>query len=160
MKTILFIASVVMSLLLPAPVLGQQTRVRILIAYHSETGNTKKLAEAIRAGADSVEGVEVKLRAVAEVESEEILRSDGIIAGGPVRWSNVSVETKQFLDRVGAELESQVERRRPDGGRLLHGWGNRPGQRCHPAIDSHGLPDDAIPDCRRRGFRRLRDAWT
>lgn len=91
-------------LLFAAAALAQPPPVRILIAYHSETGNTEKMAQAIRKGAASVEGVQVTLRKTAEVKDQEILQADGIVVGTPVYWSNVSAETKRFLDRVGDVL--------------------------------------------------------
>ena len=83
---------------------AQQPPTRILVAYHSETGNTAKLAQAIRAGAASVAGVEVTLRKTADVSADEILKSDGILLGTPVQWANVSAETKRFLDHAGDVL--------------------------------------------------------
>jgi NAD(P)H dehydrogenase (quinone) len=77
---------------------------RILVAYHSGTGNTEKLAQAVRQGAASVSGVEVALRKVAEVKPDEIVAADGIVVGTPVHWSNLSAETKRFLDRAGEAL--------------------------------------------------------
>jgi NAD(P)H dehydrogenase (quinone) len=47
-----------------------------LIAYHSQTGNTAKLAAAVREGAASVAGVEVLLRSVDEAGTEDIVKSD------------------------------------------------------------------------------------
>lgn len=91
-------------LLLSTAALAQQPPARILIAYHSETGNTEKLAQAVRAGAASVEGVEVTLRKTSEVKAEEILRSDGILLGTPVHWANMTAESRRFLDSVGAAL--------------------------------------------------------
>lgn len=84
--------------------LGQQPPTRILVSYHSDTGNTEKLAQAVRKGAASVAGVEVTLRKTTEVKDEEIMRADGIALGTPVHWSNLSVEAKRFLDRVGGVL--------------------------------------------------------
>jgi NAD(P)H dehydrogenase (quinone) len=84
--------------------LAQQPPTRILVAYHSESGNTEKLAQAVRAGAASVAGTEVTLRKTSEVKTDDILRSDGIMVGTPVHWSNVSAETKRFLDQVGNTL--------------------------------------------------------
>jgi len=78
--------------------------VRILIAYHSRTGNTEKIAAAVRDGAASITGVEVALRKVADVTAGDIVKSDGIILGTPVEWGNLSAESKGFLDRVGAVL--------------------------------------------------------
>jgi len=78
--------------------------VRILIAYHSQTGNTAKLAAAVREGAVSVAGAEVLLRAVEEVTTDDIVKSDGLVLGTPVHWGSLSAESKRFLDRVGEAL--------------------------------------------------------
>jgi NAD(P)H dehydrogenase (quinone) len=78
--------------------------VHILIAYHSQTGNTAKLAAAVREGAASIAGVEAVLRPVAEAAIEDIVKSDGIVLGTPVHWGNLSAESKRFLDRIGEVL--------------------------------------------------------
>ena len=77
---------------------------RILIAYHSETGNTEKLAQAVQRGAASVEGVEATLRKVSAVKPEEIVGAHGVVVGTPVHWASLSAETKRFLDRAGEAL--------------------------------------------------------
>jgi len=82
----------------------QQPVVRILIAYYSETGNTEKMAQAIRDGAKSVAGVEVTLQKTADVKDETIPAYDGVVVGTPVHWSNLSAESKRFLDRLGGAL--------------------------------------------------------
>jgi len=84
--------------------LAQEPPTRILIAYHSGTGNTEKLAQSIRNGASSVAGVAVALRKTADFKFEEIAGYDGIVVGTPVHWFNVSVETKRFLDGIGDAL--------------------------------------------------------
>jgi NAD(P)H dehydrogenase (quinone) len=78
--------------------------VRILVAYYSETGNTAKMAEAVREGAASVDGAALTLRKVADVTDDEIRAADGIVLGSPVQWGNLSVGAKRFLDRVGEVL--------------------------------------------------------
>jgi NAD(P)H dehydrogenase (quinone) len=98
-KNRIFVCTLIAAALAPA---AEPTR--ILIAYHSQAGNTEKLAQAIQRGAAAVAGVEVALRKAAEVKSEEILRADGIVVGTPVHWHNVSLDTKRFLDRVGETL--------------------------------------------------------
>jgi NAD(P)H dehydrogenase (quinone) len=112
MKHLVLLVSVAALALGPPAALAQQAAaaaaqrpaVRILVAYHSETGNTEKLAQAIRDGAVSVPGIEVALRKVAEFKPEEIVRYDGIVLGTPVHWSNLSAETKRFLDGIGNAL--------------------------------------------------------
>ena len=90
--------------LLAAAAAGAASPVRILIAYHSRTGNTEKMAAAVREGAASVAGVEIVLRKVADVTADDIVKADGIVLGTPVEWGNLSAEAKGFLDRVGVAL--------------------------------------------------------
>jgi NAD(P)H dehydrogenase (quinone) len=78
--------------------------IQILVAYHSETGNTEALAGLVRDGVASVEGVEARLRRLEAVTDDDILQAEGILLGTPVHWSTVSVETRVFLDRVGGVL--------------------------------------------------------
>jgi NAD(P)H dehydrogenase (quinone) len=78
--------------------------VRILIAYHSETGNTEALAKSVREGMARVEGVDTVLRKTAEASAEDILKSDGIVLGTPVYWQDMSAESRRFVERVGEAL--------------------------------------------------------
>ena len=94
----------IVCLLVSAAALAQQPPARILVAYHSGTGNTAKLAQAIRDGAASVDGIEVVLRKTSEVRPEEVPAYDGIVLGTPVHWFNLSTEAKRFLDEVGNAL--------------------------------------------------------
>lgn len=91
-------------LLAVATAMAQEAPTRVLIAYHSETGNTEKLARAVHAGFSSVPGVTAVLRRTADVTDEDILTADGLIVGTPVQWSNMTADTKRLLDRVGAVL--------------------------------------------------------
>jgi NAD(P)H dehydrogenase (quinone) len=91
-------------MLLMAAAAGAAPAVRILIAYHSRTGNTEKMAVAVREGAASVAGVEIVLRKVAEVSADDIVKADGIVLGTPVEWASLSAEAKRFIDRVGEAL--------------------------------------------------------
>lgn len=78
--------------------------VRILVAYHSDTGNTEKMAAAVRDGAASVAGTAIAMRKVGDVTDNEIRTADGIVLGTPVQWGNLSATAKRFLDRVAEVL--------------------------------------------------------
>lgn len=69
----------------------------VLITYHSETGNTERLAQAVAEGAGSIDGVSVKLLTTAETEDAELLWADAIIVGSPVHNANVSAEVQRFI---------------------------------------------------------------
>ena len=103
--------------------------VHILIAYHSQTGNTAKMAAAVRDGAASVTGIEVVLRPVDEATAEDIVKADGIVLGTPVHWGSLSTDAKRFLDRMGEALEK--------GGKTL-GEGRTAGVFCTAGAASNG----------------------
>lgn len=72
--------------------------VKVLIAYHSLSGNTERLAEAVVDGVKSLPGTVVVLKRVAQVTADDLFSSDAIIVGSPVYWSNMSGEVKTFFD--------------------------------------------------------------
>ena len=72
--------------------------VEVLVAYYSRSGNTEKMAEAVAAGARTVEGTHVLLKRVGEVTADELFAADAIIVGSPVYWSNMAGEVKTFFD--------------------------------------------------------------
>jgi len=71
----------------------------ILVLYHSRSGNTKKLAEAIGAGVESVSGVTCVMKDTTAVQKEDFLRADGIIAGSPVYFGTMAAELKAVFDK-------------------------------------------------------------
>jgi NAD(P)H dehydrogenase (quinone) len=90
------------TLLLAAGLACAQAPVRILVSYQSDTGNTAKLAEAVRKGAASVSGVTVTFKKARDVTDAEITTYDGFAFGAPVHWQTASADAKRFLDRVAA----------------------------------------------------------
>ncbi|MDZ7718003.1 MAG: flavodoxin family protein [Balneolaceae bacterium] len=69
----------------------------VLIAYHSETGNTERMAQAVAEGANSVEGIQVKLLSVDQIQESDLLQADAIIVGSPVHNANVSAKIQEFI---------------------------------------------------------------
>lgn len=72
---------------------GQNT---ILVVYHSETGTTERLAQAVAEGA-TTDGVNVLLKSVSEVTEYDLLNSSAIIVGSPVYNANVSPQISAFI---------------------------------------------------------------
>ena len=69
----------------------------ILVAYHSETGNTEKMAEAVAEGARSFPGSEVRILPVGDIGKEDLITADAIILGSPVYNANVSADMQRFI---------------------------------------------------------------
>ncbi|ADO77544.1 flavodoxin family protein [Halanaerobium praevalens] len=72
---------------------------KISIIYHSESGNTREVAEIIKDGCLKVEKVEVKTMSIDEFEPEFINSSQTIILGSPTYSGDISWQLKSFLDQ-------------------------------------------------------------
>lgn len=72
--------------------------VKVLVTYHSLSGNTERMAEAVAEGVMSVPGTLSVLKRVGQVTADDLFSSDAVIVGSPVYWSNMSGEVKTFFD--------------------------------------------------------------
>jgi NAD(P)H dehydrogenase (quinone) len=86
------------SLASPAGSVAAENVISILIAYHSRTGNTEKMAEAVGEGAKRIPRTKVLVKRVGQVTAEELFGADAVIVGSPVYWSNMASEVKAFFD--------------------------------------------------------------
>lgn len=83
---------------------------KVLVVYHSRSGNTAKMAEVVAEGAKSG-GVEVVIKKVDDATSEDLLAAEGIVFGAPTYFGSLSAEMKSFIDksvRIRGRLESKV----------------------------------------------------
>jgi NAD(P)H dehydrogenase (quinone) len=72
--------------------------VRVLVAYHSLTGHTEKMAQGVAAGARKVQDTVVVVKRVEQVTAEDLFSADALIVGSPVYWSNMAGPVKAFFD--------------------------------------------------------------
>jgi NAD(P)H dehydrogenase (quinone) len=72
--------------------------VKVLVAYHSRTGHTEKMARGVVEGVKGVEGAVAVLKRVEQVTAEDLFTADAIVVGSPVYWSNMAGEVKTFFD--------------------------------------------------------------
>jgi NAD(P)H dehydrogenase (quinone) len=70
---------------------------KAIVIYYSQTGNTKKMAELIYEGLEK-EGVEVNLKKVEEIKTEDLLKYDAIIIGSPTYYGTMAYPIKKLLD--------------------------------------------------------------
>ncbi len=86
-------------LFLSLPFLGHgQGQPTVLIAYYSQSGNTKTMAHAVEEGAKSVAGVRVLLLPIDQISTKEVLEADAIVVGSPVYNANVAPEVQRFIN--------------------------------------------------------------
>jgi len=71
---------------------------KIAIVYHSETGNTQKMAELVAQGCLAVAGVESKCMRVDDVDEIYLTEAKAIIFGSPTYEGSCSWQMKRYLD--------------------------------------------------------------
>lgn len=72
----------------------------LLIVYHSQSGNTHSLAEAVCSGVQQEEGVEWRMLRAFDAGLEDLLWCDGILLGTPENFGFMSGALKDFFDRT------------------------------------------------------------
>ncbi len=78
---------------------------RLLIVHHSPTDTLRELTAAVVAGAgdDTIEGVEVVVRAALEANAADVLDADGYLFGTPANFGYMSGALKHFFDTMFLE---------------------------------------------------------
>lgn len=84
---------------------------KILIVYHSQTGNTEKMAKAVAEGAASIEGAQVILKRAVEATLQDLLNCRGLAVGTPENFGYMSGMIKDFFDRTYEHARGKVFRK-------------------------------------------------
>ncbi len=71
----------------------------LLIVYHSMTGGTRQMAEAVGAGARDEGGVQVRCLQAAQAGPDDLLAADGCVFATPENLASISGQMKDFFDR-------------------------------------------------------------
>ncbi len=80
---------------------------KVSIVYHSETGNTRKMANLVAEGCEKA-GVEVKSFPVDEINFDYLKDSKAILFGSPTYVGSCSWQIKKFLDAHPKELGGKL----------------------------------------------------
>lgn len=84
---------------------------KALIIYYSQSGNTKRMAEAVCEGLEEEGGVEIDLRPVDRVTIEDLLQVDAILIGSPTYYGTMTWQIKKLIDesvKYHSKLEGKV----------------------------------------------------
>ena len=71
----------------------------ILISFHSDYGNTEKMAAAVAAGAKAAVDCKVDIKQAIDTTLEDLAAADVIIFGTPVHMGSMAWQMKQLIDR-------------------------------------------------------------
>lgn len=83
---------------------------KVLVAYYSKGGNTKKMAELIAEGLKS-KGVDVTVDSVENINVDSLPEYDGYIVGSPNYFGTMAYPVKKFFDesvKYFKKLEGKV----------------------------------------------------
>ncbi|MBW7860350.1 MAG: NAD(P)H-dependent oxidoreductase [Rhodocyclaceae bacterium] len=75
-------------------------RKRILLVYHSQSGNTRRLAHAVFRGVRRVEDTESCILRASAAGVDDLLGCDGLLLGTPENFGYLSGALKDFFDRT------------------------------------------------------------
>ncbi len=92
---------------------------KLLIIYHSQSGNTEAMAQAVYEGALLAEAT-VSLKKAAEATSNDLIDCDAVAFGTPNYFSYMAGAMKDFFDRS------------------LHAVRGKVGNKPYSAVGSHG----------------------
>ena len=72
----------------------------ILVVYHSQSGHTQQMAEAVAQGAGSIQGITVTLKRASEADIDDLIKCDGLAIGTPEYFGYMAGMVKDFFDRT------------------------------------------------------------
>ncbi len=139
---------------------------RVLITYHSQTGNTARMAKAIAAGVAEAAGSEAVLKKAFDTLAADIRACDAVVFCSPEYFGYMSGAIKDLFDRTYEELRDDPRSvKKPccivvsagnDGTgavrqieRLCKGYNFKKVQ--HPIISKGPVTDATLAHCRELG---------
>jgi NAD(P)H dehydrogenase (quinone) len=122
---------------------------RVLVLYHSETGNTGLMAELVAEGARTVPDTEVRLLSITEASADDLLWCDGVAVGSPTCLGSIAWQMKRFLDELVEPCWPEIEGKigcafSSEGG--LQGGGELTCLALLTTLMNYGLLTFGIPD--------------
>ncbi len=96
---------------------------KLLIIYHSQSGNTEAMAQAVYEGALS-SGATASLKKAAEATSNDLIDCDAVAFGTPNYFSYMAGAMKDFFDRSLHAVRGKVDNK-PYTAVSSHGGGGR-----------------------------------
>jgi len=73
---------------------------KLLVIYHSQSGNTESLARAVLQGAQQEAEVESRLKSAFDSHLDDLLWADGLLFGTPENFGYMCGALKDFFDRT------------------------------------------------------------
>jgi len=83
----------------------------LLIVYHTMSGSTEAMAQAVYEGATDplIEDVEVRMKRAGDADADDLLWAHGLLLGTPENFGYMSGAMKDFLDRTFYPVEGKLQ---------------------------------------------------
>ncbi len=81
---------------------------KVAVIYHSQSGNTRKLAEAIAAGAAASDAVEARAMDLGQIDEAYVAEAKAVIFGCPTYCGSYSWQIKQWFDTTRVSLAGKI----------------------------------------------------
>lgn len=84
---------------------------RLLLVYHTKTGNTGRLADAVQRGINhpDIAGVVSRVLLARDAGPDDLLWANALLLGTPENFGYMSGAMKDFLDRTYYEVEGKLQ---------------------------------------------------
>jgi len=83
----------------------------LLIIYHSRTGATHQMVQALAQTAQQAEGLTVSILKATDAQAPDLLQADGYVFAAPENLGSMSGLMKDFFDRTYYPLLDQIQGR-------------------------------------------------
>ena len=80
----------------------------ILVTYHSQTGNTKRMAEAVAQGVSETEGTAVIFKRASDTTADDIRGCDAVVICSPEYFGYMAGAIKDLFDRTYEALREDA----------------------------------------------------
>jgi multimeric flavodoxin WrbA len=86
---------------------------RLLVVYHSRSGGTQAMTDAVVAGATSedIDDVDVVVKRAFDADADDVRACDAIVLGTPENFGYMSGALKDFLERIYYEVVDETQGR-------------------------------------------------
>ena len=83
----------------------------LLLVYHTQSGNTGQLAEAVAEGArhPDIEDVCLRVLRAGEADADDLRWAEGVLLGTPENFGYMSGALKDFFDRTFYAVEGELQ---------------------------------------------------
>jgi NAD(P)H dehydrogenase (quinone) len=95
----------------------------VLVLYHSDSGNTAKMAQHVAEGVHSVENTDLRKRTIDQANAGDLRWCNGLALGAPTNLGSISWRMKQWWDELPEDLWSTIDGKIGCAFSSSGGWG-------------------------------------